>query len=125
MACITVAISVKMQTWVIQSKNPFLGWVGLRVKCPRLRKPNLGIFLQPSMRIVLLSIGLLNRLQTKVPKHSFQFGDLYFDLHEPFEDPRDTLVQQWLKYLIEASSFVNSVMEIVRITCSVKLKAFL
>ena len=97
MAAITVEMSVMMQPYLIQSGNSYLGWNGLRVKCPRLIKPNLERFLQSSMRIILLNIGLLKSFHTTVPKHVFQLGGLYFGLYEPFKDPWYTLVQQWLK----------------------------
>ena len=109
---------------MIQSENYSLVWGDLRVKCPRLRKPNLENNLQSSTRIILLNIGLLKSLQTTVLKHAFQLGDLDFGSYEPFEDPRDALVQQWFKYLIVESPFVNYLMERVRITRAVKLRAF-
>ena len=109
---------------MIQSDNYFLGWGGLRLKCPQLRKPKLAKFLQSSMRIILLNIGILKSLHTTVPKHAFHLGGLDFGLYEPFEYAQDTLLQQWLKSLIAASRFVNYVTEIVIITRSVKLRAF-
>ena len=84
--------------------------------------------LQSITRIIILNIDLFNSFQNTVPKHSFQWGGLDFGSYEPFEDPRDTLVQQWLKFLIPASGFVchiDYVTERVRITRSVKLRTFL
>ena len=77
------------------------------------------------MSIILLNIGLLKSFHTTVPKHVFQLGGLYFGLYVPFKDPWYNLVQQWLKYLIATSSFVNSVTERVIIKHSLKLRYFL
>ena len=54
--------------------------------------------------------------KTTVPNPTLQLGDLYFVPYKNFEDPRDTLLQQWLKLLIATSEFVNYVMERVIIT---------
>ena len=59
-------------------------------------------------------------------KAGIPIGGLFFGLYEPFKNPHDTLVKQWLKYVIVASSFVNYVTERVRIKRrSVKMRDFI
>ena len=68
-------------------------------------------FLQSGTRVILLNICLLKSFHSTVPKQALQLGNLDFCPYKHFEDPWDTLVQQWLKSLIAASGFENSLTE--------------